>query len=219
MSKVKLNEIVDCMNEAPSGSVVALKDYVSEDGTVKTVQGQIGVSYDAMKQNAICELKEAIEADTFEPMTVTGQAWENADGTFATRKSKDRKLVKFCEDYTKEQVTAFAKEILASWENAKPRENNKVQLTEKADGISFNTETLNFNFSLVVWNEYYKKDLTAKEQAGKEVKISASHPDTVVKKKIRAMFEKKYKAFTIAQGKFASLSIGGTTFESDNIII
>ena len=225
MSKSKvLEKIVESMNAAPSGSFVAITDYVSEDGTVKTVQGQIGVRYEEMKKNAIAELKQAIEAADFEEITVKGQCWADADedGNFVawnSRKSKDRKLLNYCETYTPGQVLNMARDILYNWENPKPRANNKVQLTDKNDGLSFNTETLSLNFSLVVFNEYYKEDKTAEAKAGMEVKIKASHPDTKVKDAIRKRFEKKYKAFTIASGKFASLSIAGTVFEAEEIIL
>lgn len=223
MSKV-LERIVESMNAAPSGSFVAITDYVSEDGTVKTVQGQIGVSYDSMKKNAIAELKQAIEDKDFEAITVKGQCWANVDEDgnvleWNSRKSKDRKLLNYNESYTADQVLDIAKDILFAWENPQPRANNKVQLTDKNDGLSFNTETLSLNFSLVVFNEYYKEDKTAEAKAGKEVKIKATHPLTKVKNEIRKRFEKKYKAYTIASGKFASLSIAGTVFSADEIIL
>ena len=215
----KVTDIISCMNSAPTGSFVAITDYEGQDGTVKTVQGQIGVSYETMKANAVSELKNAIALNSFDPITVSGQCWAETDGTFAARKSKDRTLVNFNETYTQDKVLAFAKEILTGWENPPERKNNKVQLTDKNDGLSYNTETQSFNFSLVVFNEYYKEELTNEAKAGKPVAIKASHPDTVVKKTIRAMFEKKYRSFTIADGKFAKLSIGKMEFLAETITL
>jgi len=217
--KTKVTEIISAMNAAPSGTIVSLKDYIGSDGTVKTFQAQLGVSYEKLKAKAIAKLREAVEAENFEPITVTGKVWANADGSFATRKSKDRTLVNFYETYDKNQVLEFAKEILEKWENPDERKSNKVQLTDKPDALSFNSETGNFNLSLLVFREYYKEDLTAQEKAGRPVEIKASHPDTVVKKKIREMFDVKYKAFTFANDKFASFSIDSQVFLSENITL
>lgn len=215
----KVTDIITCMNSAPSGSFVAITDYEGQDGTVKTVQGQIGVSYETMKANAVAELVEAVASKSFEAITVNGQVWAEKDGTFATRKSKDRTMVNFNETYSAEQVQALAEEILKGWQNPVERKNNKVQLTDKNDGLSYNTETKSFNFSLVVFNEYYKEELTNEAKAGKPVVQKASHPDTVVKKQIREMFEKKYRSFTIAEGKFAKLSIGKEVFLAETITL
>jgi len=219
MSKVKIADIISCMNDAPSGSFVAITDYEGQDGTVKTVQGQIGVDYASMKQLAIKELKDAIALQDFEPITVSGKCWANPDGSFASRKSNDRTLLNFNETFTTDQVVEVAEEILESWENPTVRKSNKVQLTDKKDGLSFNTETGRFNFSLFVFNEYYKVDKTAEAKAGKPVNVKASMPDTVLKKQIRGRFEKKYRAFTIAEGRFKSLSIAGETFIAENITL
>ena len=217
--KTKVSDIISSMNSAPSGSIVSLKDYIGSDGTVKTFQGQIGVSYETMKGKAIDNLKRAIDDETFEAMTVTGKVWANPDGSFAARKSKDRTLINFCETYTEKQVADFAREILKSWTTPSTRKSNKVQLTEKNDALSFNTETGKFNLSLLIFREYSKPFLTAQEKAGKPVVLKGSHPDTVVKGKIRQMFEVKYKAFTFAEGKFASFSVGSDTYLAEDITL
>lgn len=221
MSKVKCTDIIACMNDAPSGSFVAITDYEGQDGTVKTVQGQIGVSYETMKANAIAELKESVENESFDEISVSGQGYaKDVNGVMEFgRKSKDRKLINFCETFTPEQVLEAAKGILHDWENPKPRKSNKVQLTEKNDGLSYNTETGSFNFSLVVFREYYKDDKTKQAKAGKEVEVKATTPQTALKKTIREMFEKKYRAFTIAEGKFAKLSIGDQVFLAEDITL
>ena len=219
MSKVTLKYIQSVMDVAPSGGVVAITDYIGSDGTVKTFQGQLGCSYGDAKESAIAELKEAVENESFNPITVSGKVWANEDGSFATRKSADRTLVNFNETYTVAQVLTFAKEILNKWENPKVRKDNKIQLTDKENGLSYNQETGNFNFSLVIWNEYFKEEKTAEAKAGKPVEIKASHPDTVVKKEIRSMFEKPLKTFTLAEGKFGAISIAGEKFLSENITL
>ncbi len=219
MSKITLKNLVTLMDNAPSGGFVGLTDYESENGDVTSVTGQLGCSYADVKAFKIAGIKEAIENEDFEPITVTGQGYaEKIDGKLVFgRKSSTRTLVNFCEDYTKEQVLETAKEILLAWEAPSTRKSNKVQLTDKEDGLSLNTETNNFNFTLLVHNETYKEDASNKAKAGKEVKQKATQPETVLKATIRKRFEKKLKSYTVTEGKFASLSIAGTKFLSEEV--
>jgi hypothetical protein len=219
MSKIKLKDLVTLMDNAPSGGFVGITDYESENGDVSSVTGLLGCSYADTVKHKIAGLREALENDDFEPITVKGQGWaKEVDGVLEFgRKSKDRKLVNFCEDFTQEQVIEVAQEILEGWENPKARKSNKVQLTDKEDGLSLNTETNNFNFTLMVMQETYKEDLSDKAKAGKEVKIKATQPLTVLKDTIRKRFERKIKSYTISQGKFASLTIAKQTILSESV--
>lgn len=221
MSKVTLKSLVESFNTAPSGSFIGITDYESENGNVSSITGQIGCSYQKTVELKIEALKEALSNDNFEEMTVKGQCWAQVDESGNLfdigRKSNTRKLVNFCETYTKEQVKKCARDILYAWENPKPRVNNKVQLTDKEDGLSLNTETNNFNFTLLVQHETFKQDLSDKAKSGKEFKVKATHPLTVLKEQIRKRFEKKIKSYTISEGKFASITISGNKFLSEDI--
>ncbi len=179
MSKINLSTIISTFNDAPSGSFVGITNYESSENEVVSVVGQIGCSYAKTVEMKIVGLKTAIEEEDFEKMTVSGQGWAQVDEDGKPfdfgRKSKVRKLVNFCETFEKEEVIEHAKGILEAWENPKPRKNNKVQLTDKEGGLSLNTETHNFNFTLLVQQETYKADKSAKAKAGKEVKVKANN--------------------------------------------
>lgn len=220
MSKITLKNLVTLMDNAPSGGFVGITNYESENGDVSSVTGLLGCSYADTVKFKIAALKEALANDDFESITVKGQGYADmVDGKIVGygRKSKARTLVNFCEDFTKEQVINVAKDILHGWENPKPRSNNKVQLTDKEDGLSLNTETNNINFTLLVQHQTYKEDLSDKAKAGTEVKIKATQPLTVLKDTIRKRFEKKIKSFTISEGKFASMTIAGTKILSEDV--
>lgn len=219
MSKMTLKSLVSIMDSAPSGGFVGITDYESENGDVSSVTGLLGCSYADTVKHKIKALKEALENDDFEPITVKGQGWgKKVDGVMEYgRKSKDRTLVNFCVDFTAEQVKNCARDILYGWENPKPRASNKVQLTDKEDGLSLNTETNNFNFTLLVQQETYKEDLSDKAKDGKEVKVKATQPLTVLKETIRKRFEKKIKSYTISEGKFASITIAGNKILSEDV--
>jgi hypothetical protein len=217
--KVTLKNIVTLMDNAPSGGFVGITDYESENGDVSSVTGLLGCSYEDMKQKKIEGLREAVNAKDFEAMTVSGQGWASTiDGVLVFgAKSKARNLTNFCVDYTAKEVLTTATAILESWDNPAVRKSNKVQLTDKEDGLSLNTETNNFNFTLLVMQQTYKEDLSNKAKAGKEVKVKATQPESVLKKEIRERFERKLKSFTITEGKFASITIAKETFLSENV--
>lgn len=216
-TKVKLTEIRDCMNEAPTGGFVGIVDYVSGDDKVMSITGRLGCSYAKAKEIAISELKDAIEIEDFENITVKGSCyWDTVKKEWNARK-KSMPLWEYDETFTDAEVLEIAKGILHDWENPKKRANNKVQLTDKENGLSFNTETCSFNFNLMVDHCIYKEEATAKLQEGKEQKVKCSMPEMQVKKLVRERFEKKIKAFTISEGKFETLKVGGQVFRSDSI--
>ena len=69
----------------------------------------------------------------------------------------------------------------------------------------------------MVHSEVYDKEASEMLKEGKEIKETASMPDSLVKAEIRKRFERKIKAYTIAEGKFKTLSINGEKFASDEI--
>jgi hypothetical protein len=218
----KIKDIVDCMNEAPSGGYVGIVDYESSNGDVVSVVGQLGCSYSDAKAKSIEALKTAIDENDFSDISVSGVCYgdKQSDGSIIwNARKRSLPLLSFNETFTKDEVLSVAKDILEAWENPAPRKSNKVQLTEKNDGLSFNTETLSFNFTLLVNNETYKEELSKKAKHGKEVKVKASAPESVLKNEIRKRFEKKIKSYSLSKGKFAKLSIGGKNFLSEEIAI
>jgi hypothetical protein len=218
----KIKDIVESMNTAPSGGYVGIVDYESSNGDVVSVVGQLGCSYGDAKAKSIEALKTAINEGDFSDITVSGTCYgdKQDDGSIIwNARKRSLPMLSFNETFSKDEVISVAKDILEGWENPAPRKSNKVQLTEKNDGLSFNTETLSFNFTLLVTKETYKEDLSKEAKHGKEVKVKASAPDSVLKNQIRKRFEKKIKSYSISKGKFAKLSINGNTFLSEEIAI
>ena len=213
--KTTFKEVLNAINESPSGAFVGLTDYVDSKGDVTSVTGHIGASYGSMKENAIAELKQAIEDEDFSDTIVSGKC--NAfEGEFNARK-KLWDVEPFIICYDKEQVITTAKEILEGWENPKTRKKNGVELSEKENGLVFNKETGTFNFTLMVEKETYKEALSESNKEGKEVKEKTQAPITMLKSVIRKRFEKKIKSYTIGAGKFKQLSIAGYKFKSEEI--
>ena len=225
MSKTTFKEVCNAMNSAPSGGFVGITDYETQQGDVKSVTGQMGCSYADAKARAILELTDHITDGLFEPITVKGhcRAIKDGNGNIVEYNSRKKSwdMVEYTETFTVPEVLVFANEILDSWKNPKERKNNKVQLTEKENGLSYNAETGSFNFTLMVHHETYKVDASkeAKKVAGIIPKVKATMPESEVKKVIRGMFEKKIRDFTISEGKFKSLTINGEKFLSENITL
>lgn len=216
--KVKFADIVHMVNSAPSGGFCGVTNYVSEKGEVSSITGHLGFDYGKAKQKGIDGLRKAIEAKDFQAITVRGNCYK--DGNEWNSRKRNCPVYPYAITYTPEQVMATAKEILEGWENPKERENNKVNLSEKANGLAFNPETGNFTFSLLVEKQTYKEEASnaAKEALGIETKVEIKQPDTKLKEAIRERFEKKMRTFTLSQGKFEEISIAGTRFKSDEIM-
>jgi hypothetical protein len=215
--KVKFADVVSMINAAPSGSFVGVTNYVSEKGDVASFVGHIGFSYAKAKQMAIDALKEAILKCDFEPIVVSGNCYH--DGTEFNSRKRSAPVKPYKMEFDKYQVQETAKEILNGWENPKERENNKVNLSEKENGLSFNTETGNFTFGLLVEKITYKDEASklVKEEMGFSDKVEIKAPETKLKEEIRERFEKKFRTFTLSCGKFESVSIAGNRFASDEI--
>lgn len=208
--KTKFKEILTSFNEAPTGGFVGITDYQSQNGDIVSVTGRLGLSYGDAKQAGIDALEQAIKTKDFEAVTVSGSCYEE-NGVFNSRK-RSWDMKEFEITFEVDEVMETAKEILEAWKNPKARKDNKVQLTEKENGLSLNKETGSFNFSLMVDHETYKGN-----DSDKEKKVKATMPESLLKTAIRKRFEKKIKAYTIEEGKFARLKIGGKEYLSENI--
>lgn len=217
MSKINLKGLIKTINEAPTGGFIGLQGYKSSSGDVTSVVGQLGCSYAKAKESSIEALKGAIACTGyFQAETVEGQCYQKPDGTWNARASSNP-LKKFKVDFTAEQVLTIAKEILLGWETPSTRKSNGVELSDKENGLVLNTETATINMKLMVHSEKYDQEASDLLKEGKEVKVKASAPESVLKTKIRGEFERTIKAYTIADGKFATLSINGDQFASNEI--
>lgn len=215
--KIKFSELVKCINESPSGGYVGIVDYHAQNGDIISVVGKIGCSYATMRKLAISELEAAIEADDFDSITVEGECyWDDERMEWNPRK-RSCALKAFNSDhggyFPKALVKSLAMRILEDWKNPKERANNNTNLTTKENGMVYNSETGSFNFSLLVENEYYK----GKEETDEPEKVKIQAPETKAKELIRKRFERKLRTYTISEGKFKTLSIGGTKFNSSDI--
>ena len=220
MSKVKFKDLITSINEAPTGGYVGLTDYVSNDLSVVSVTGRIGCSYASEKERAIESLRDAIQNEDFEAIEIAGRSWsktENGVTEFFARKAKDRVLADNIKTYSKEHVLELATAILEGWENPTVRKSNKTEMSDKENGLGYNSETGTFTFTLMVDHEYYKEDKSEVIQEGVEMVEVAQNPDTMLKAQIRDRFMKKIKTYAIAEGKFSNLTINGDKFQSDNI--
>lgn len=216
---MKFADIVGLINSAPSGSFVGITDYVSEKADVTSVTGHLGVSYAKAKEKKIEALEKAIQENDFSPITVEGDChFDETKNVFNSRK-KSAPIRHFKITYGRDQVLQTMQEILESWKNPKERANNKVNLSEKENGLTYNTETGTFTFSLLVEKIYYKEEASekAKEESGLSDKVTIKQPETLLKEAIRKRFEKPFRTYTLEEGKFKNISIGGTKFSSDEI--
>jgi hypothetical protein len=123
MEKIKLSGLIDTINESPTGGFIGVSQYKSEKGDVTSVVGQLGCSYAKAKESAIQALSEAIKANDFEDVTVTGKCHYD-DGVWNARK-KSAPLKDYKITYKANTVQNVAEEILEAWQNPKERINFK----------------------------------------------------------------------------------------------
>lgn len=218
---INLKEIVTAANNAPSASFVGITDYISEKGDVSSITGQIGVSYGTAKEKAIKALTEAITeseigcgVNQFEAINVKGICrWDTEKNEWNSRK-RSMAMKAFDITFTKVEVLETAKEVLDGYVNAE-KKSNKVELSNKEDGVYLEAETDNINIRLLVQQQTYKEleSQVAKANLGKVDKPKATMPVSALKAIIRKRFEPKIKSFTIRKDNFKKLTIGGNTFE------
>jgi len=215
----KITKILTSVNTAPSGSFVGITNYEDSKGNISSIIGNLGFSYQNAKEKAIDSLKSALEHKDFHPITVKGTCYcEN--GVFNSRKrswdAKDYSIT-----FGKKAVMETAQEILDGWLAPSKRVNNKVKLSDKENGLVLNTETEKISFSLLVEKQTFKAELTEanKAEKGIEDKVKMTMPVSALKAIIRTRFERKFKQFVIEVGKFDTLSIGGTKFDSAGTVL
>ena len=213
MKVAKLNAIVEAINNAPSGSYCGITDYTTKNNEVKSIIGKIGCSYEIAKDLAIKGIKEAIQNKDFGAYAVKGMGrWDESANEWNSRK-RSLPLVEFNVVFEPDEVLEMAKEVLEGWENPKKKTNNNISLSEKERGIELNTETKNFNMSLMVEKEYFKEEKTKLLQEEKGKVQKATNPKTILKKKIQNRFLKKIKNFTIGEDNFKKITINKCVFE------
>lgn len=215
---MKLQTVAEAMETAVSGGYVHIDGYTSDKGEVSKILGHICPNYGVAKEKAIKALRQAIADNDFQPITVTGQCY-NDNGTWNARK-KSAPMKEYNITFPSREVLEQANEILTSWENPKERINNEVALTEKGKrGLVINLETGRIEFDLLVEQEIYNAEASeaAKEALGIVEKVKASEPLTKLKAAIRERFQRKMKTYVLENGKFQSISINGIKFSSDEI--
>lgn len=216
MTKIKFSDLLDSINSSPSGGFVGITDYTSSKGDVVSIVGRVGCSYGTMKEEAIAGLKVAIDNNSFEPITVSGKCYMDSNGEFNARK-KSCPLQPFNITFTGAEVLTEAKGILEGWEKPSTRKSNKVQLSDKENGLSFNKETGTFTIALLVENETYKVEASELLKEELDIKPKVTAPISLLKAEIRKQFERKIKSFSIKEGNFKQLSINGTKYSSKAI--
>jgi hypothetical protein len=215
---MNLKTIAQTMETAVSGGYVHLTNYVSDKGEVSTVLAHLIPNYGAGKEKAIKSLREAIAANDFQPITVTGKCY-NDNGVWNSRK-KSAPLKDYSIEYSKEEVKAAAEEILADWIAPKEKVNNEIALTEKGKrGLVLNLETGRIQFDVLVEKEIYNVALSeqTKDNLGILEKTEVTMPISKLKAEIRNRFQKKFKTYILEKGKFESISVNGIKFTSDEI--
>lgn len=211
---INLQEVVSAVNSAPSGSFIGITDYISEKGDVSSVTGQIGVGYSNAKEKALEAMEKAIAEKDFEPITVEGICnWDTEKKEWNSRK-KSMPVKTFKVTFNKAQVIAVATEVMESYRDA-IKKSNKVQLSNKENGVYLESNTDNINVTVLVANQTYKEleSMAVKANKGITDKPKSSMPEAMLKAQIRKRFEPKFKSFTLRSDNFAKLSIGGNTFE------
>lgn len=198
-------DIVDTISRSTSGTFVGITDYISETGDVSSVTGHIGCSYGVARNKSIKLLETAIAEDDFDAITITGECYWDAEKQEYNARKRSCELKSYDITFSKDEVVACAESILESWKKPKKINSNKVQFTEKENGLYFEEETGNYNMKLLVEHQTYKGNVG-------EEKSKISAPITILKNKLRKRFEQKIKAFTIGKDKFKKLSINGTVY-------
>lgn len=214
---MKLSELTSMFKEASGGAFVGVKNYISETGDCVSYSGHAPFSYANAKAKAVKALEAAIAANDFQDITVSGNCYH--DGKEFNPRKRSCPVQAYTIKYDANTVKAEAVKILEAWKTPKERENNQVALTEKAESVSYNTETGTISFLLLVEHSYYKEDKSkeAKEALGIVEKVEIKAPETKLKEAIRRRFEKPLKRITLQSGKFEAISIDGNKFTSDEI--
>lgn len=215
---MKLSTLANAVSSAVSGGYVHIEGYHSDNHDVSSILGHICPNYGEAKKRAIEKLNEALTTNSFQPIRVTGQCY-NDNGVWNSRK-KSCPLKPYDITYSVSDVEAAARSILESWTNPVERKNNEVALTEKGKrGLVINLETGRIQFDLLIEREIYNESASdaAKLDAGVVAKTEISMPESKLKDTIRKMFMRKMKTFVLEHGKFAALSINGTKFASSEI--
>lgn len=215
---MKFAELVNTINKSPSGAFCSIRGYQSETGNVSNILGHLGYSYKTAKDKAIAALKLAIDNGTLESIAITGTCYKDGDEWNPRKKSCPAKEYSII--YSADEVNAKAKEILDSWENPKERANNNVNLSEKENGLAFNTETNTFSFCLLVERQEYIEEASndAKEALGIVDKVQIKAPETKLSDAIRKQIEKPIRTITISSGKFSEIKMSGVSITSNEIM-
>jgi|GEM_PF-2822967 len=214
---LNFTDIAEAVEHAPSGSYIGITDYVDKKGNVSSVIGQIGCSYENLKDFNIQVINDAIELDDFSSIHIEGDCYYDEDKEEFNARKRSCPLKHFDVEYSVEEVKEAVVSLKESIQTPKTKNTNKTQLTDKENGLYVENETGNINFSLLVEKQYYKEEKSKLLKESQEIpeKVKVSSPESILKEKIRNMFTRKIKSFTIGKDKFSELSINKVKFIND----
>ena len=214
---LNFTDIAEAVEHAPSGSYIGITDYVDKKGNVSSVIGQIGCSYENLKDFNIQVINDAIELDDFSSIHIEGDCYYDEDKEEFNARKRSCPLKHFDVEYSVEEVKEAVVSLKESIQTPKTKNTNKTQLTNKENGLYIENETGNINFLILVEKQYYKEEKSKLLKESQEIpeKVKVSSPDSILKEKIRNMFTRKIKSFTIGKDKFSELSINKVKFIND----
>ncbi len=210
-------DVIEAVEHAPSGSYVGITDYVDNKGNVSSVIGQIGCSYEHLKDFNMQVINDAIDLDDFPSIHIEGDCYYDESKDEFNARKRSCPLKHFDVDYNAEEVKKAVVVLKESIQTPRTKNTTKTQLTSKENGLYVENETGNINFLLLVEKQYYKEEKSKllKESNKFTGKVKVSSPESILKEKIRNMFTRKIKSFTIGKDKFSELSINKVKFIND----
>ena len=214
---LNFTDIAEAVEHAPSGSYIGITDYVDNKGNVSSVIGQIGCSYEHLKDFNLQVINDAIDLDDFSPIHIEGDCYFDEDKDEFNARKRSCPLKHFDVEYSKEEVKNAVVSLKESIQTPKTKNTNKTQLTNKENGLYIENETGNINFLILVEKQYHKEEKSKLLKESQEIpeKVKVSSPESILKEKIRNMFTRKIKSFTIGKDKFSELSINKVKFIND----
>ena len=214
---LNFTDIAEAVEHAPSGSYIGITDYVDNKGNVSSVIGQIGCSYENLKDFNLQVINDAIDLDDFSPIHIEGDCYFDEDKDEFNARKRACPLKHFDVEYSVEEVKNAVVSLKESIQTPKTKNTNKTQLTDKENGLYIENETGNINFLILVEKQYYKEEKSKLLKESQEIpeKVKVSSPESILKEKIRNMFTRKIKSFTIGKDKFSELSINKVKFIND----
>jgi hypothetical protein len=196
-------QLFETFNSNPSGAFIAIKGYesISGGGEVANFILQSGIHYANIKTNSVKRLEEIKAGKVVPSVHVKCSTWQNPDGTYSNRKSKERKLVDFEQDYDfgHPEFQRACDEIMEGLVAPKSVEQ---PYEKEANGIySVDGDALYIRECLVVRKDVVKFGVR---------EHSATHPFTALKNAVRKLLPvDNYRTFKL-DGRFEKIAVNHT---------